>query len=282
MLAFAGNSLLCRLALKHTGIDAATFITIRLVSGAGMLWLVVQWQRRRNSVVGAAKPTLAGSWTSALALFIYAACFSFAYISMSAATGALLLFGTVQVTMIGYGIYRGERLHAMQSLGLTLALAGLVMLMLPGLAAPSLSASLSMTAAGIAWGVYSLRGKSTPKAGERDPTAITTGNFIRAVPMALALSLVMLSHISLDIHGMMLATASGALASGIGYAIWYQVLPALASTHAATVQLSVPVLAALGGVVFIGEPLTLDMVLASTAVLGGIALVIVKKGKPRG
>ena len=243
---------------------------------------MVQWQRRRNSVVGAAKPTLAGSWTSALALFIYAACFSFAYISMSAATGALLLFGTVQVTMIGYGIYRGERLHAMQSLGLTLALAGLVMLMLPGLAAPSLSASLSMTAAGIAWGVYSLRGKSTPKAGEHDPTAITTGNFIRAVPMALGLSLLMFSHMSLDIRGMMLATASGALASGIGYAIWYQVLPALASTHAATVQLSVPVLAALGGVVFIGEPLTLAMVLASTAVLGGIALVIVKKGKPRG
>jgi len=282
MLAFAGNSLLCRLALKHTDIDAASFTTIRLVSGACMLWLVVQLQQRRtniNTVARAAETaSLAGNWFSALALFVYAAAFSFAYVSMSAATGALLLFGAVQMTMIGYGVYRGERLQAVQVLGFALALAGLVVLMLPSLATPSLSASLSMLGAGVAWGVYSLRGKTTAqKPGVGNPTAVTAGNFIRTVPMALALSLLMLDQLSLDFNGVLLALASGALASGIGYAIWYQALPALASTHAATVQLSVPVIAALGGVVFIGEALTLPMVLASSAILGGIALVILKK-----
>lgn len=280
MLAFAGNSLLCRLALKHTDIDAATFTTLRLISGACMLWLVVQWQRRNNAVARTAEPSepsLAGNWPSALALFVYAAGFSFAYISMSAATGALLLFGAVQVTMIGYGIYRGERLQAMQVLGFALALSGLVVLMLPGLETPSFPASLSMLGAGVAWGVYSLRGKATQKFGAGNPTAVTAGNFIRAVPMTLALSLLMIGRLSLDLNGILFAMASGALASGVGYAIWYQALPALASTHAATVQLSVPVIAALGGVVFIGEALTLPMVLASGAILGGIALVILKK-----
>ena len=281
MLAFAGNSLLCRLALKHTSMDAASFTTIRLISGACMLWLVVQWQRRTDPAARAAKPTLAGNWPSAVALFIYAAGFSFAYISLSAATGALLLFGAVQVTMVGYGIYQGERLQATQSLGFALALTGLVILMLPGLATPSLPASLSMLGAGVAWGVYSLRGKATQKFGESDPTAVTAGNFIRTVPMALGLSLLMMSRLSLDATGILFAIASGALASGIGYAIWYQALPALASTHAATVQLSVPVIAALGGVAFIGEALTLTTVLASSAILGGIALVILKKSETR-
>lgn len=277
MLAFAGNSLLCRLALKHTAIDAATFTTVRLVSGACMLWLVVQWQRRSGPLPRGTEPLLPGNWLSAVALFVYAAGFSFAYIGMTAATGALLLFGAVQVTMIGYGVYRGERLQIMQLLGFGLALAGLVLLMLPGLATPGLSASLSMLVAGVAWGVYSLRGKAMQREGAANPTAVTAGNFIRAVPLALALSLLTISRLSLDTSGVLLAIASGALASGIGYAIWYQALPALASTHAATVQLSVPVLAALGGVVFIGEPLTLPMVLASSAILGGIALVILVK-----
>lgn len=280
MLAFAGNSLLCRLALKHTSIDAASFTTLRLISGAGMLWLVVRWQRRKRAVAGpteSAEPALAGNWASSLTLFVYAAAFSFAYVSMSAATGALLLFGAVQVTMIGDGIYRGERLQAMQLLGLALALAGLVVLMLPGLATPSLSASLSMLGAGVAWGVYSLRGRAKSKSTVVDPTAVTAGNFIRAVPMTLVLSLLMNSRLSLDVHGILFAVASGALASGLGYVIWYQVLPALASTHAATVQLSVPVIAAFGGVVFIGEALTLPMVISSVAILGGIALVLLIK-----
>lgn len=268
MLAFAGNSLLCRMALKHTSIDAASFTTVRLVSGAYMLWLVV---RVKGSSGGA------GNWLSAAALFVYAAAFSFAYISMSAATGALLLFGSVQATMIGYGVYQGERLRTPQLAGFALALAGLVALMLPGLAAPSLISSLSMLSAGVAWGVYSLRGKRAASQGMADPTCVTAGNFMRAVPMALVLSLLMFSHWSLDPAGIGFAVLSGALASGLGYAIWYQALPALKATHAATVQLSVPVIAAIGGVAFMGEEVSLPLVLASCAILGGIALVILEK-----
>ena len=268
MLAFAGNSLLCRMALKHTSIDAASFTTVRLVSGACMLWLVV---RVKGSSGGA------GNWLSAAALFVYAAAFSFAYISMSAATGALLLFGAVQATMIGYGVYQGERLRTPQLAGFALALAGLVALMLPGLVAPSLASSLSMLSAGVAWGVYSLRGKGAANQGAADPTRVTAGNFIRAVPMALVLSLLMFRHWSMDPAGIGFAVLSGALASGLGYAIWYQALPALKATHAATVQLSVPVIAAIGGVAFIGESVSLLLVLASCAILGGIALVILEK-----
>jgi drug/metabolite transporter (DMT)-like permease len=268
MLAFAGNSLLCRMALMHTSIDAASFTALRLLSGACMLWCVVRLRRGPASTAAAG----AGNWLSAAALFVYAAAFSFAYVSMSAATGALLLFGAVQATMIGYGVWRGERLRKGQLAGVALALTGLVVLMLPGLAAPSLPGSLSMVSAGVAWGIYSLRGK-----GAGDPTRVTAGNFLRTVPMALLLSLLTVSQLSLDPAGMGLAVLSGALASGLGYVIWYQALPALKATDAATVQLSVPVLAALGGIVFIGEAVTVPMVLSSGAILGGIALVILKK-----
>jgi drug/metabolite transporter (DMT)-like permease len=264
MIAFAGNSLLCRVALKHTGIDAASFTTIRLVSGALMLWLVARMRR--------ANGTGRGNWLSALGLFAYAAGFSFAYLSLSAATGALLLFGAVQATMIAHGIGSGERLLRWQAVGLVLALGGLVGLLLPGLSAPPLSGALLMVSAGVAWGVYSLRGK-----GAGDPTRVTAGNFLRAVPMAAALSLFMSHGASLDHAGFGYAVASGALASGIGYAIWYTVLPALQATSAATVQLSVPVIAALGGIVFLGESVTPRLVLASVAILGGIALVILKR-----
>lgn len=266
MIAFAGNSLLCRAALQHTGIDAASFTTIRLVSGAAMLWLVVRMRRRTQPGKG--------SWPSALALFAYAAGFSFAYVSLSAATGALLLFGAVQATMIAYGIWAGERLRRLQLVGLVLALGGLVGLLLPGLAAPPLSGALLMLGAGAAWGVYSLRGK-----GGGDPTGVTAGNFLRAAAIAAALSLLMTDGVSLDGAGIGYAVASGALASGVGYAIWYTALPALKSTHAATVQLSVPVIAALGGIAFLGEPLTLRLALASVAILGGIALVILERAQ---
>ncbi len=166
----------------------------------------------------------------------------------------------------------GERLLRMQLVGLVLALGGLVGLLLPGLSAPPLLGSLLMLSAGIAWGVYSLRGK-----GAGDPTKVTAGNFLRAVPMAATLSLLMHNYASLDSAGFWYAVSSGALASGIGYAIWYTALPALKATKAATVQLSVPVIAALGGIVFLGESVTLRLVLASIAILGGIALVILKK-----
>jgi drug/metabolite transporter (DMT)-like permease len=265
MIAFAGNSVLCRMALKHTTIDAATFTSIRLVSGAFVLWLIVRFAR--------AGRTGAGNWWSALALFVYAAGFSLAYVSLSAATGALLLFGSVQATMIGRGIWQGERLARLQWLGLVLALAGLVGLMLPGLAAPPLLGAALMVLAGAAWGVYSLRGK-----GAGDPTLVTAGNFWRAAVLALVLSAVMQAstvlYASWDAEGLAYAVASGAVTSGLGYALWYSVLPALKATQAATIQLSVPVLAALGGVALLGEVMNEQFVLASVATLGGIALVI--------
>jgi drug/metabolite transporter (DMT)-like permease len=264
MIAFASNSLLCRVALKNTSIDAASFTTIRLISGAVMLWLVTRMSRGIH--------TGRGNWLSAFALFVYAAGFSFAYASLSAATGALLLFGAVQATMIGRGIWAGERLLRPQLVGLVLALGGLVGLLLPGLSAPPLLGSILMLGAGVAWGVYSLRGKS---AG--DPTRVTAGNFLRAAPIAAALSVLTYDGASLDSAGFWYAVSSGALASGIGYAIWYTALPALKATNAATVQLSVPVIAALGGIVFLGETVTLRLVLASIAILGGITLVLLKK-----
>ena len=266
MLAFAGNSLLCRVALKHTSIDAASFTSIRLVSGAFVLWLIVRITR------GARAPSGGGNWRSAFALFVYAAGFSFAYASLPAATGALLLFGAVQATMIGHGIWSGERLRRTQLVGLVLALGGVIGLLLPGLSAPPLLGSALMLGAGIAWGIYSLRGK-----GAGDPLQVTAGNFLRAAPLAAGLSLWMMGSASPDRAGFWYAVSSGALASGIGYAIWYTALPALKATNAATVQLSVPVIAALGGVLFLGESLTLRLVLASLAILGGIALVILVK-----
>jgi drug/metabolite transporter (DMT)-like permease len=264
MVAFAGNSLLCRVALKQTQIDGATFTLIRIVSGALCLGIIV----------GIRKGTLrnAGSWFSALALFGYAALFSFAYLRLTAGTGALLLFGAVQATMIFWALRKGERLRLGQTAGLFLALAGLVALVFPGLTAPPLSAAVLMLGAGIAWGIYSLRGK-----GGGDPLRATAGNFLRAVPLAVLLSLVVWRLANFDSAGIGYAIASGALASGIGYAIWYTALPALKASGAATVQLSVPVLAAAGGIALLGEPITLRFALASVAVLGGIALVIFER-----
>jgi drug/metabolite transporter (DMT)-like permease len=267
MVAFAGNSLLCRRALKETGIDAASFTLIRILSGALCLWIIVQ-VRRGSSVK-------AGSWPSALALFGYAALFSFAYVRLTAGTGALLLFGAVQATMIAWAFRKGERLRLVQIAGLVLALAGLVALVLPGISAPPLDAALLMLAAGIAWGVYSLRGK-----GGSNPLRATAGNFLRAVPMAALLSGLLLRSANFDRAGVGYAIASGAVASGIGYAIWYAALPALKASAAATVQLSVPVLAAAGGIAFLGESITLRLAVASVAVLGGIALVIVERRAP--
>jgi len=267
MLAFAGNSLLCRAALAAGRIDAASFTSIRVVSGALALWLIVRLQAG-----GAAK---AGSWPSAFALFAYAAAFSFAYLTLTTATGALLLFGAVQATMIGWGFWRGERLSGWQLLGVATALGGLVGLLLPGISAPPLQGAALMLLAGIAWGIYSLRGK-----GAGDPLQATAGNFLRAVPFAAVLSLAMLPWLALDAAGAALAVASGAVTSGIGYAIWYSALRGLKAASAATVQLSVPPLAALGGVVLLGEPLTLRLLLASVAILGGIALVTAERSRP--
>lgn len=276
MLAFAGNSLLCRVALKGGAMDAASFTTVRLVSGAITLAALV-WLQRKPSPQGAHSAALPGDGWSALALFVYAAGFSFAYLSMSAATGALLLFGAVQATMIAWGLYRGERLSSQQLGGFALAVAGLVVLMLPGVAAPGLTGSAAMLGAGVAWGAYSLLGRRQPAHGVADPTAVTAGNFIRTVPMALVLSAVALPQLHITSSGLVFALASGALTSGVGYAVWYRVLPTLQATHAATVQLSVPVIAAVGGMVLLGEAATWPMALSGCAILGGIGLVMWKK-----
>jgi drug/metabolite transporter (DMT)-like permease len=265
MLAFAGNSVLCRLALNYTSIDAASFTSIRLISGAVVLYAIV--------CIFHKKSTEKGNWISALALFSYAACFSFAYISLTAATGALLLFGSVQATMIGHGLLQGERLNKQQLFGLLLALCGLVALLLPGLSTPTPVGSALMLAAGVSWGVYSLRGKV---AG--NPTRVTAGNFKRAALFAALLSMLLVSHSNIDIIGVWYAIASGAVTSGLGYALWYSVMPALNSTNAATVQLSVPIIAAIGGIFVLGESITAQFVLASLTILGGIALVIMKRG----
>ena len=261
MICFAGNSLLCRVALRDTAIDAASFTAIRMASGAAALWAIVRW---RDGVAG-----VRGTWLSALALFGYAITFSYAYIALTAATGALILFGSVQAGMIGWGLARGERFTAMQLTGFVLALAGLAGLLSPGLTAPPLWAALLMMAAGLAWAVYSLRGR-----GAGDPTQVTAGNFMRTLPFAAAAVLAASPALHVDPAGTAYAIASGALASGVGYAIWYTALKGLAATTAATVQLSVPAIAAAGGVVLLGEPLTLRLVLASLAILGGIAIVI--------
>lgn len=266
MSAFAGNSLLCRAALQDTAIDAASFTTIRLLSGAFFLGLFLRWH---NPPIAAA-----GSWISASALFVYAAAFSFAYISLTAATGALLLFGAVQVTMIGYGLWQGERLTPQQTTGIVLAVGGLIALLLPGTAAPPLFSAVLMLCSGIAWGVYSLRGK-----GALNPIATTAGNFYRTVPMALLLSLCTLQYLTADGKGSLYAILSGALASGAGYAIWYTALRGLTATTAATIQLSVPVITAAGGILLLGESLTLHLLFTSIAILGGIALVVVKHAR---
>ncbi len=259
MAAFAANSVLARLALATTETGAASFTAVRVAAGAAVLWAVV---RARREDVG-------GSWPSAVALVVYAAAFSAAYLQLTAGTGALVLFGAVQLTMIGWGVFRGERPSALAWLGIAVAVGGLVALLLPGLDAPPLGPALGMAASGVAWGVYSLRGR-----GSARPAADTAGNFVRAVPLALALLVptALGAGLRMDGPGAAYALASGALTSGLGYVLWYAVLPSLRATSAATVQLSVPVLAAFGGVVLLGEAVTLRLALASVATLGGIAL----------
>ncbi|MGP0171682.1 EamA family transporter [Pseudomonas sp. NCHU5208] len=261
MLAFAGNSLLCRLALRETEIDAASFTLIRLLSGALTLWILLQLRHTRRP--------MAGNWPGALALFLYAAAFSFAYLQLDAGVGALLLFGAVQLSMLLWGLLRGERLSPLATLGTLLASAGLLALLLPGASAPPFSAALLMLLAGIAWGAYSLLGR-----GQGDPLAVTAGNFLRATPLAALLAVVLSNQLQWDGPGLLYALLSGALTSGIGYAIWYSALPGLRASQAATVQLSVPILAALGGSLLLGEALSLRLLLSAAAVLGGIALVL--------
>jgi len=268
MFAFAANSLLCRLALGDQQIDAASFATVRVVSGAITLslFMLPHW--------GGGRRRAGFDWRAASMLFGYVIFFSFAYLSLSAGTGALLLFGSVQLTMIIAALRSGEPFNIWSWAGLLLAVAGLVYLVSPGITAPDpLGASL-MIVAGLAWGLYSLVGR---RAG--NPLESTANNFILAAPMAIAVSILFIGDLHLSTRGLLLAVASGSVASGLGYVTWYAALKGLTSTRAATVQLSVPVIAAIGGVLMLAEPVTLRLVLASAATLGGIAMVLLQRTK---
>jgi drug/metabolite transporter (DMT)-like permease len=263
LIAFAANSLLCRLALRSQAIDPATFSAIRLAAGALILGLLVRLPSGEPPAPGGS------SWTSAGLLFLYAAPFSFAYLHLSAGTGALLLFAAVQVTMVLAALARGEHPRPIQWTGLTVAIAGLVYLVLPGLTAPDPVSAFLMLLAGVAWGFYSLRGRSSTT-----PLAQTAGNFARAVPMAFVLCLVAWPPPPVKASGVLWAVLSGAIASGIGYAIWYTALRQLTTMTAAIVQLAVPILAGAGGVLLLQEELTVRLGLAAVLVLGGIAMAI--------
>jgi drug/metabolite transporter (DMT)-like permease len=269
MVAFAANSVLCRLTLAHGSIDPASFTFVRIGSGVVVLWLIVALTKRASVIVG--------SWRAAFALFAYAAAFSFAYIKLSAGAGALLLFGAVQATMVTTGFLRGERLTAAQWFGLVVALVGLAALLVPGAAAPPIDGALLMLAAGVAWGAYSLLGR-----GAVDPLSNTAGNFLRALPMAVILVGFAVSfRTNLDQSGLVYAIMSGAVASGLGYTIWYAALPGLSPAQGASVQLSVPVITAVAGSIALGETITIRLSLSSLAILGGIALVIASQPRAR-
>ena len=267
LIAFAANSVLCRLALGQGAIDAASFTTIRLVSGALVLLLV-----NAAGKTGAAVDR--GNWPSALMLFLYAVTFSFAYISLNTGTGALILFGSVQATMIIFAVVKGERLRLWGWLGLFAGLAGLTYLVFPGLAAPSPSGAALMAAAGISWGIYSLRGR-----GSVSPVAVTKDNFLRSTPFVVLISLVFFQDLDITFKGAFLAALSGGLTSAIGYVIWYAALRDHSATSAALVQLLVPVLAALGGVVLLSEALTMRLLLSSAMIIGGVALALTQRDR---
>jgi drug/metabolite transporter (DMT)-like permease len=265
LLGFAANSILCRMALREPSIDPASFTSVRLICGALTLWLLVRLGQRR----------LGGDWGSALALIIYAAAFSFAYVAVTAGTGALLLFGAVQLAMISAGMLAGERVDARIGAGWVLAATGVVILVLPGVAAAPPTQAALMICAGIAWGVYSLRGRRS-----RDPLIDTAGNFVRAAPCAIAVSAIFWSSSAIDGRGLLLAALSGSVASGLGYAAWYTALPRLSAITAANLQLSVPVIASLAGVALFGEPITLRLAVATVLLLGGITLAARRSMRP--
>ena len=267
MLSFAANSLLCRLALGEQLTDAASFTTIRVVSGALTLVLITLPQRR----TGAQDPT---DWRAVVALFVYMIFFSFAYISLGAATGALILFGAVQLTMFLVALRKGESFPFWSRIGLMIAILGIIYLVSPGVTAPDITGAILMTIAGIAWGSYSLLGK-----GVSDPLVASRNNFIWTVPLVIASSVLFLGDYRISLTGAMLAVVSGALASGIGYALWYAALRGLSATRAATVQLTVPVIAAFGGIVLLSEPITTRVLIASAATLGGVAIVLTQRAR---
>ncbi|MDH5648984.1 MAG: DMT family transporter [Gammaproteobacteria bacterium] len=263
LVAFAANSVLCRLALGDKTIDASSFTVIRLLSGALVLLVIVKSKSNKKGM------TARGSWSAGFMLFLYAIAFSYAYITLDTGTGALILFGSVQITMILLSVISGNRLHLTEWLGIAIAFSGFVYLVLPGVSTPPLTGFVLMTTAGIAWGIYTLKGRTS-----NAPLMDTTFNFLRTVPLVMIVAVITLGHAHYSVEGILLAVLSGAIASGIGYTIWYAALAGLTATQATVVQLSVPVIAALGGVVFVSEVITPRLALSGAMILGGISLVI--------
>ena len=273
LISFAANSLLCRKALGENLIDPVSFTTIRLVSGALALIIITQIFNESDNPDQAK-----GSWGSGLALFAYAIAFSLAYITLSAGMGALILFGSVQMTMISYALKKGEKLSLVQWTGLVAAIAGLVYLVLPGVSSPNPIGALLMCISGIAWGIYSIRGK-----GVSSPIMMTAWNFVRSTPAAVIALFIALSSIHLEKYGVLLALISGVITSGLGYVLWYMALRGLTTTQASAVQLMVPAIAAFGGVVFLAEIVSLRLIFGSILIVGGVALAIlnIQKSTPK-
>jgi len=266
LMAFAANSVLCRLALGDETIDAASFTIVRLLSGAIVLFLIIRFTQKDKEQV------TTGSWTASLMLFLYAIAFSYAYISLDTGTGALILFGSVQITMILLSLFSGTRLHHTEWTGVIIAFAGFVYLILPGVTTPSTVGFLLMAAAGVAWGIYTLKGRGT-----QNPLMDTAYNFYRTIPLVILLTIITINHANYSFDGVLLALLSGGITSGIGYTIWYVALGGLSATQAAVLQLLVPVIAAFGGIVFVSEIITMRLMISAALVLGGILLVVLGK-----
>lgn len=266
LLAFAGNSILCRLALGENSIDAASFTSIRLLSGILVLFIILKIVQPNNTI------TSKGSWNASFMLFFYAIAFSYAYLSLDTGTGALILFASVQITIIIVGIYLGNKLHLLEWIGVMVSFSGFVYLVFPDLTSPSLIGFILMLLAGVAWGLYTLAGKKS-----KNPLSDTAYNFMRTLPLVIILIAVTIQNVTLSTEGIIIAIVSGGLTSGIGYTLWYLALGGLSSIQAAVVQLLVPVIAALGGVLFADEYLSVRLVISSTIILGGILMVILGK-----
>ena len=265
LIAFAANSVLCRLALGGSAIDASTFTIVRLLSGVIVLTVILNISKINSN----SSPSTKGSWPASIALFLYAITFSFAYVTLETATGALILFGSVQITMILLSIFSGNRLHISEWVGMAIAFAGFVYLILPGVTTPSVIGFFLMTVSGIAWGVYTLKGR-----GSKSPIMDTAYNFLRTLPFVIILAIITMKYAHYSAEGILLAALSGGIASGIGYMIWYIALSGLSVTQAAVLQLLVPVIAAVGGIIFVSESISLRLAVSSTMILGGILMVV--------
>lgn len=267
LIAFAANSVICRSALKEKLIDPGAFTVIRLVSGAAALLLLVYFRHNKKN-----EKRSKGSWISAFMLFMYAAAFSFAYVSIDAATGALIVFGTVQITMITYALLKGYKMQILEWLGVLLAFLGFIYLMLPGAKTPSLLGSIIMVVSGIGWGMYSILGKKS-----KNPLEDTAYNFLRSILFLLFILFFLINEHTYSLHGVLLALLSGIVTSGLGYTIWYMALKGLNSVQASVVQLLVPVLAAIGGIIFIGEGISMELIISGALILGGILIITLVK-----